>query len=79
MPIEIPRPDDASAMERLAAGTGVFTSEEIRVVGEMLGSFFNPAPQDDHTFVIYRNGNPSGVSGFASYGPTPLAERVWDL
>ncbi len=79
MPIETPRLEDAPAIERLALGTGVFTSEEIRVVGEMLGAFFDPDPRDDHTFVIYRNGNPTGVSGFACYGPTPLADRVWDL
>jgi ribosomal protein S18 acetylase RimI-like enzyme len=79
MLIETPRPDDAPAIERLATGTGVFTPEEIRVVGEMLGSFFNPDPQDDHTFVIYRNGDPNGVSGFACYGPTPLTDHVWDL
>jgi ribosomal protein S18 acetylase RimI-like enzyme len=79
MSIETPRPDDVPAIERLATGTGVFTPEEIRVVGEMLGAFFDPDPRDDHTFVIYRNGNPSGVSGFACYGPTPLTDGVWDL
>ncbi len=45
----------------------------------MLDAFFDPAPRDDHTFVVYRNGNANSVAGFACYGPTPLTDRVWDL
>lgn len=79
MSIETPRLEDAPAIERLATGTGVFTSDEIRVVNEMLDEFFDPQPRDDHTFLIYRNGQPNDVAGFACYGPTPLTDRVWDL
>ncbi len=79
MSIETPRPEDAPAIERLATGTGVFTPDEIRVVNEMLDGFFDPQPRDDHTFLIYRNGNPNDVAGFACYGPTPLTDGVWDL
>lgn len=79
MTIETPRPEDAPAIERLATGTGVFTADEIHVVNEMLDEFFDPQPRDDHTFLIYRNGNPNDVAGFACYGPTPLTDRVWDL
>jgi len=77
--IETPRPEDAPSIERVAKGSGVFTPAEIHIVTEMLGAFFNPEPRDDHTFVIYRNGNPTAVAGFACYGPTPLTDRVWDL
>jgi ribosomal protein S18 acetylase RimI-like enzyme len=79
MSIETPRHEDAPAIERLAKGTGVFTPDEIRVVNEMLDEYFDPQPRDDHTFLIYRNGNPDDVAGFACYGPTPLTDRVWDL
>ncbi len=79
MSIESPRPDDAPAIARLAIGTGVFTQEEIRIVGEMLDGYFHPGPQDDHTFVVCRNGTPDSVAGFACYGPTPLTDKVWDL
>jgi ribosomal protein S18 acetylase RimI-like enzyme len=79
MSIETPRPADAPAIERLAKETGVFTPDEIRVVNEMLDEFFDPQPRDDHTFLIYRNGKPDDVAGFACYGPTPLTDRVWDL
>ncbi|MCL4395019.1 MAG: GNAT family N-acetyltransferase [Chloroflexi bacterium] len=79
MPIESPRPDDAPAIAHLSVGAGVFNSEEVRIVGEMLDGYFHPDARDDHTFVIYRDGSPNSISGFACYGPTPLAERVWDL
>ncbi len=79
MSIESPRPEDAPVIERLAQGTGVFTPDEIHIVREMLDTFFDPEPRDDHTFVIYRNGNPNDIAGFACYGPTPLTDRVWDL
>ena len=79
MSIETPRREDAPLIERVAKNTGVFSAEEIRIVGEMLGEFFDPEPRDDHTFVVYRNGNPNAVAGFACYGPTPLTDRVWDL
>lgn len=79
MNIETPRREDAPSIERVARNTGVFSPDEIRIVGEMLDEFFDPEPRDDHTFVIYRNGNPNAVAGFACYGPTPLTDRVWDL
>jgi len=48
-------------------------------VSEMLDAYFHPTPQDDWEFVVYRNGNPHSIAGFACYGPTPLADRIWDL
>jgi ribosomal protein S18 acetylase RimI-like enzyme len=79
MNIEFPQFKDAGDIARVAQGTGVFTSEELRVVQEMLDTFLDPEPRDDHTFIIYRNGNPNSVAGFACYGPTPLTEGIWDL
>ncbi len=79
MTIESPRLEDAGAIVRIAQDTGVFTPEELRVVQEMIDAYFDPAPRDDHTFVIYRNGNPNSIAGFACFGPTPLTDRVWDL
>ena len=76
--IESPQPDDIPIIERIAAETGAFNPTEVAVVREMLDTFFNPEPRDDHTFVVYRNGT-SSVVGFACYGPTPLTDRIWDL
>ena len=79
MPIESARPEDAPAIVRVATGTGVFNADEIRTVAEMLDGFFHPDEQNDHSFVVYRDGSPNSVFGFACFGPTPLADRVWDL
>lgn len=77
--IEPPKPTDTPVIERVAQETGVFTPEEIQTVREMLGAFFDPEPRDDYSFVVYRNGNPNSISGFACFGPTPLTDRIWDL
>ncbi|MBI5305182.1 MAG: GNAT family N-acetyltransferase [Chloroflexi bacterium] len=77
--IEPPKPSDAPAIECLARTVGVFTPEEVQVVHEMLDAFLHPAPGDDYSFVVYRNGNPNAIDGFACFGPTPLTDRVWDL
>ncbi len=45
----------------------------------MVHAYFYPSPKDDYCFVVYRNGDPNSVAGFACFGPTPLAERIWDL
>jgi ribosomal protein S18 acetylase RimI-like enzyme len=79
MNIETPQPKDVETITQIAHGTGVFNDEELRVVREMLAAYFNPSPQDDYEFIIYRNGNPNSVAGFACFGPTPLADRIWDL
>ncbi len=66
-------------MTRIAETAGVFNTSELQVVREMLRAFFNPTPDDDYEFVICRNGTPDSVAGFACFGPTPLADRIWDL
>ncbi len=77
--IEQPTPKDVPAIEQIAVGTGAFNTVEVGIVREMLDAFFHPEPRDDHTFVIYRNGNADSVAGFACYGPAPMTDRVWDL
>lgn len=79
MSIEAPQLKDIDAIVRVAQTTGVFNPIELSVVREMLDAFFNPEPRDDHAFIVYRNGNPNGVAGFACFGPTPMADRIWDL
>jgi ribosomal protein S18 acetylase RimI-like enzyme len=77
--IETPQPKDVLAIERLAAETGAFNPTEVAVVREMLDAFFHPEPRDDHTFLVYRDGTADSVLGFVCFGPTPLADRIWDL
>ncbi|MEW5721251.1 MAG: GNAT family N-acetyltransferase [Chloroflexota bacterium] len=79
MNIQTPHVTDIPVIARVAEGTGVFTQEELRVVREMLDAYFHPGPDDDYEFVVYRNGTPDSLAGFACFGPTPLTDRVWDL
>lgn len=79
MNIEPPQPTDLERIARVAEGTGVFNPDELRVVRELLNTFFHPGPDDDYEFLISRNGTPDSVAGFACFGPTPLADRIWDL
>ncbi len=77
--IETPQPNDVQAIEQIAERAGNFNPSEVAIVREMLETFLHPEPRDDHTFIVYRNGDPASVLGFACYGPTPLTDRVWDL
>ncbi len=77
--IEQPTPNDVPAIEEIAVGTGAFNTVEVGIVREMLDAFLHPEPRDDHTFVVYRNGNANAVVGFACYGPAPMTDRIWDL
>jgi ribosomal protein S18 acetylase RimI-like enzyme len=77
--IEPPKPSDAAAIERIASAAGVFTDDEVRTVSELLDVSLHPNGHEDYSFVVYRNGNPNDICGFACFGPTPLTDRVWDL
>jgi ribosomal protein S18 acetylase RimI-like enzyme len=79
MTIEPPSPQDIDAIIRVTEDVGVFNPLEVRVVREMLETFFHTDNPDDYKFIVYRNGDPNGVAGFACFGPTPLADRIWDL
>ena len=76
--IEPAQPKDAAAIHHVAENAGVFSEKEIRSVDEMLDAFFNPTPDDDHTFIVYRD-ETNAVLGLACYGPTPFADRIWEL
>lgn len=76
--IEPAVPDDVPAIQCIAQNAGVFSSNEIASVSEMLGAFFNPTPDDDFLFIVSRDAS-RAVDGFACYGPIPFTDRVWDL
>jgi len=76
--IEPASPQDAAAIHCIAENAGVFSQSEIKSVDEMLDAFFNPTPDDDHTFIVYRDETRT-VLGLACYGPTPFTDRIWEL
>jgi ribosomal protein S18 acetylase RimI-like enzyme len=77
--IEKPQPEDVPLIERMARETGAFTEIEVGTVREMLETFLHPEPRDDHTFVVYRNGESNSIQAFACYGPIALTDCNWDL
>ncbi len=76
--IEPARSDDAPAILCIAQNAGVFSTNEISSVSEMLDAFFDPGPDDDFIFIVHRDAA-RAVNGFACYGPIPFADHVWDL
>lgn len=76
--IDLAQPEDAPAIHLIAQNAGVFSSQEVISVGEMLDAFFNPTPDDDFVFLVCRDGG-RAVTGFVCYGPTPFADRIWEV
>ncbi len=76
--VALAQPQDAETIRRIAENAGVFSEREISSVSEMLDAFFNPTPDDDHTFLVYRD-EARTVLGFACYGPMPFTDRVWEV
>jgi ribosomal protein S18 acetylase RimI-like enzyme len=76
--IDPAKPEDAPAIHRIAQDAGVFSSQEVLCVGEMLDAFFDPSPTDDFVFLVARNGG-RAVTGFICYGPTSFADRIWEV
>lgn len=64
-------PDQRSRIESILRATAVFSDAEVDVALELLDA------DDDYEFVgAFRN---EQLVGYACYGPTPAAERTWDL
>jgi len=77
IPIRAVRPGDLNGILGLARRTGVFTSEEVAVVKELVeAELKNPRQRDYHSLVAEADGH---VVGFACYGPAPMTEGTYDL
>jgi ribosomal protein S18 acetylase RimI-like enzyme len=68
---------DVDEILELARRTGVFTSEEVGVVKELIESELeNPQQGEYRSLVTEADGD---IVGFACYGPTPLTDGTYDL
>jgi ribosomal protein S18 acetylase RimI-like enzyme len=79
MLIEPPHPNDIEQIIRTATSTQVFAADDLGVIQEMFFGFFNSSSYYDHSFLVCRTEDTRSIIGFAVYGPTAMAERVWDL
>jgi len=77
IPIRGVSPGDLEGILGLARRTGVFTSEEVAVVKELVeAELNNPRQKDYRSFVAEADGH---VVGFVCYGPAPMTEGTYDL
>jgi ribosomal protein S18 acetylase RimI-like enzyme len=77
VPIRGVQPGDLEGILGLARRTGVFTSEEVAVVRELVeAELQNPQQRDYHSLLAEADGH---VVGFVCYGPVPMTEGSYDL
>lgn len=78
MPVEIRdlAPGDRAPLAAILADTGAFTAEEIEVALELIDHGLSPDP---HGYLFAVASDAGEVLGYACWGDTPLADRVYDL
>ena len=69
---------DRTALQDMVADAGVFTTDEINCVDELLGIFLQQPKGDPYTFIVCC-AEDNRPMGFACYGPHPLTEGTYDL
>ncbi len=69
---------DREPVLTLIQATGFFTSEEIKVAEELIDIYLAAPAQSDYLIVVAENDSKK-VTGYLTYGPTPLTEGTWDL
>jgi D-alanine-D-alanine ligase len=65
-----------SACADIAQNTGVFKSEEILVLKELLEDYLN---NPSTTYIVFEEKEDSRVTGFAVFGKTPMTKFSWDI
>ncbi|MBP6909688.1 MAG: GNAT family N-acetyltransferase [Candidatus Saccharicenans sp.] len=58
--------------------TRFFVPDEIKVAEELIDIYLSQPGQQDYQIVVAEDGN-GKVTGYMTYGPTPLTEGTWDL
>jgi len=69
---------DRTAIQDMATDVGVFSSDEIECVDELLSVFLRQPAGDEYTFIVACVEDSRPI-GFACYGPHPLTEGTHDL
>ena len=70
------RQEDKTDLLRLCEATGLFVSEEIDELGNMLDEYFDHQLGEDHFWITYED---NGLLGVAYYAPEKFADRIWNL
>jgi GNAT superfamily N-acetyltransferase len=70
-------PDKPAVMEIIRA-TDMFTPAEVVVAEELIDAYLDTSEPEDYEVVVSEDDG-GGVIGYMTWGPTPLAENVYDL
>lgn len=69
---------DKAAVLGLVRATGFFTEPEVAVAEELIDVFLDRPEQKDYDVVVVED-QAGAPAGYLTWGPTPLAEDVYDL
>src|ERR1700728_779600 len=69
--------DDVAQVRQLVKGTGVFSTEEVLVAGELLECYLKEGIKSGYDFLFadYQG----AIIAYACFGPIPLTDRRYDL
>ncbi|MGD1912494.1 MAG: GNAT family N-acetyltransferase [Rivularia sp. (in: cyanobacteria)] len=74
--IRLAKPDDTEAIMNLANVIGLFEGEELEVLGDMLGGYFEGSLGEGHSWAVCED---AGVVGVAYFAPEQYAYGVYNL
>ncbi len=69
---------DKAAVLGLVRATGFFTEPEVVVAEELIDAFLDQPEQKDYDVMVIED-EAGAPAGYLTWGPTPLAEDVYDL
>lgn len=71
------RRTDREPLQRLLAGTGYFSDDEVGIALELIDAVLDRPEQLDYIIRVYRDGD--AALGYYCVGPTPATESTYDL
>ncbi|AFY53203.1 acetyltransferase [Rivularia sp. PCC 7116] len=74
--IRVAKLDDTDSIMSLADAVGLFEGEELEVLGDMLGGYFDGSLGEGHSWIVCDDG---GVVGVGYFAPEQYAYGVYNL
>lgn len=69
---------DREVILTITKAVGVFTSEDVACVDELLETYLHKPDQQEYYFLVACD-EPDQVRGYTAYGPTPLTDGTYDM
>jgi ribosomal protein S18 acetylase RimI-like enzyme len=77
--LDAPQAAEQVLLVALTEATGFFNVAEIKIVGEMLGAYFENPRSDEYSWLVYRARADAPPRGYICYGPASLTFGTYDL